>query len=83
MHRQSYIQNGQMFVRFTRRPNVRTILQALFYRPRGHLNPIWRAYDIYGKPMHAPHGLTICSPNTWLRRFLYAVGVPRRLTRKV
>lgn len=43
----------------------------------------WRSSDIHGARIPAPAGLTVCSPNNWLRRLLRTCGAPRSWLRIV
>lgn len=71
IYRECYIENGQMWVRYTRTPP----------RPARRLR--WFTRDINGRPISAPLGIEVCSPNNWLRRILYFFGASRQLTRRV
>lgn len=81
MHRHQYIENGEMFVGFSNRRSLKAILQSILWPRRRR--PMWQVRDLDGNVMHAPRGLTICSPNNWLRRICYAVNAPRWMRRKV
>ncbi len=75
LYRHHYFQNGQGCVGFYRiGVRKKRVLKSKL---------AWQCRDIYGKQISSPAGLTVCSPNNWLRRILYFFGAKRWMIRSV